>query len=94
MDIDTNNDGKVTLIEGIAFAQGFLSATFKDVNRLLQTALLIAGTAAALWNATHPTQAVPVPAPIATPVAAPAPADAPAPAASDTDAPKAVGGGS
>ena len=78
MDLDANKDGKVTLIEGVAFAQGFLSATFKDVNRLLQTALLIAGTAAALWNATHPAQAVPV---------AVAPADA------DTDAVKAGGGG-
>lgn len=98
MAIDTNEDGKVDLVEGLAFAQGFMSAMVADALRVITAASSVLVLAATLWNAMHPAQAVPVPvqppSPPAAPVAAPADTDAPAPAAADTDAPKAAGGGS
>ena len=94
MDIDTNKDGKVDLVEGLAFAQGFMSAMVADALRVITAASSVLVLAATLWNAIHPAQPVPVPAPPAAPVAAPADTDAPAPAHADTDAPKAAGGGS
>lgn len=83
MDIDTNKDGRVDMVEGLAFAQGFLSAATADVMRILTLAVGALTLAASLWNATHPTQAVPVP-------AAPPPASAPLPPPADTDAPTPV----
>ena len=98
MDIDTNKDGKVDLVEGLAFAQGFMSAMVADALRVITAASSVLVLAATLWNAMHPAQAVPVPvppsAPPAAPVSAPPDTDAPPPAAVDTDAAKGVGGGS
>ena len=98
MDIDTNKDGKVDLVEGLAFAQGFMSAMVADALRVITAASSVLVLAATLWNAMHPAQAVPVPvaasAPPAAPVAAPSDTDAPTPAAADTDAVKAAVGGS
>lgn len=98
MDIDANKDGKVTLIEGIAFAQGFMSATVADTLRVVSAVSSALVLALTLWQAMHPAVAVPVPTtgPVPVPALPDAPhdTDAPAPAASDTDAPKAVGGGS
>lgn len=97
MDLDTNKDGKVSLIEGVAFAQGFMSAVVADALRVITAASSVLVLAATLWNAMHPAQPVPVPTPPAAPVAAPADTDAPPPAPADTDAPKApqapAGGG-
>ena len=98
MDIDTNKDGKVDLVEGLAFAQGFLSAATADALRIVSAVSSALVLAATLWNAMHPAQAVPVPvvaaAPPAAPASVPLDTDAPVPAAADTDAVKAAGGGS
>ena len=100
MSIDTNNDGKIDLIEGVAFVQGFMSATVADTLRVVSAVSSALVLALTLWNAMHPAAAVPVPTtgPVPVPalpdapVAAPSDTDAPAHAA-DTDAPKAAGGG-
>ena len=87
MSADTNKDGKVDLIEGIAYVQGFLSATASDVLRIVgavSSALVLALT---LWNATHPAAAVPVPTTGPVPVPALPDAPAPVPPPTDTDAP-------
>lgn len=98
MSIDTNNDGKVDLVEGIAFVQGFMSATVADTLRVVSAVSSALVLALTLWNAMHPAQAVPVPTTVPVPVPAlpdaPHDTDAPAPAATDTDAPKAIGGAS
>jgi len=87
MSIDTNKDGTTDAGEILTAVQGFLSATFKDANRLLQTALLVLTTAATLWTMTHPAAAVPVP--TTGPVPVPALPDAPKASepSTDTDAP-------
>lgn len=102
MSIDTNNDGKIDLVEGIAFVQGFMSATVADTLRVVSAVSSALVLALTLWNATHPTAAVaipttgpvPVPALPDAPVAASTDTDAPTHAAADTDAVKAAGGGS
>jgi len=85
--IDTNNDGKIDLVDGIAFVQGFMSATVADTLRIVSAVSSALVLALTLWNVTHPAAAVPVP--TTGPVPVPALPDAPkAPAtATDTDAP-------
>lgn len=86
MDLDTNKDGKVDLIEGIAFVQGFMSATVADTLRVATAVSSVLVLALTLWNATHPAAAVAIP--TTGPVPVPALPDAPvAPEApADTDA--------
>ena len=94
MDLDTNKDGKVDLVEGIAFVQGFMSATVADTLRVVSAVSGVLVLALTLWNAMHPAQAVPVPvvaaAHPAAPASVPLDTDAPPPAPADTDAPKAA----
>ncbi len=96
MDLDTNKDGRVDLIEGVAFVQGFMSATVADVLRVVSAVSSALVLAATLWNAMHPAAAADVPTTAPAPI--PALPDAPThdtDARADTDAAKApVGGGS
>ena len=85
MNLDTNKDGTTDAGEILTAVRGFLSATFKDANRLLQTALLVLTTAATLWTMTHPAAPAPVEVPTTGPVPVPPLPDAPPP--TDTDVP-------
>lgn len=98
MDLDTNKDGKVDLVEGIAFVQGFLSATTNDVLNIIKAIGSVVTAFGIVWAMIHgmpsnvayiPTASPPAPAPVVAPTPAPADTDAP----KDTDAPVAPSGG-